>query len=95
MREEIDYARKIQLSMLPQAAPQLDWLDLAAASLPATEVGGDYYEYFQLGASQLVAGDRRRGRARPRQRPAALGGAELPLSAGEGPRLAGRGCSSG
>ena len=59
MREEIDYARKIQLSMLPQAPPGVDWLDLAAASLPATEVGGDYYEYFQLGPSQLalVIGD--------------------------------------
>jgi hypothetical protein len=54
MREEIDYARKIQLSMLPQAAPGVDWLDLAAASLPATEVGGDYYEYFLLTPSQLV-----------------------------------------
>jgi hypothetical protein len=54
MREEIEYARKIQLSMLPQTAPQLDWIDLAAASLPATEVGGDYYEYFKLSDSQLV-----------------------------------------
>ncbi len=54
MREEIDYARKIQLSMLPQTAPQLPWIDLAAASLPATEVGGDYYEYFKLNESQLV-----------------------------------------
>lgn len=59
MREEIDYARKIQLSMLPQSAPQLDWMDLAAASLPATEVGGDYYEYFKLSDSRLalVIGD--------------------------------------
>jgi hypothetical protein len=54
MREEIEYARKIQLSMLPQAPPQVDWIDLAAASLPATEVGGDYYEYFKLSDSQLV-----------------------------------------
>lgn len=54
MREEIDYARKIQLSMLPQTGPQLDWMDLAAASLPATEVGGDYYEYFKLSDSKLV-----------------------------------------
>src|SRR3954466_6428251 len=38
MREEIDYPRNIQLSMLPQAGPQLAWMDLAAASLPATEV---------------------------------------------------------
>lgn len=54
MREEIEYARKIQLSMLPQGGPEVDWLDLAAASLPATEVGGDYYEYFKLSDSQLV-----------------------------------------
>lgn len=54
MREEIEYARKIQLSMLPQAAPQVSWIDLAAASLPATEVGGDYYEYFKLNDDQLV-----------------------------------------
>lgn len=54
MREEIEYARKIQLSMLPQGAPDLDWIDLAAASLPATEVGGDYYEYFQVGESRLI-----------------------------------------
>ncbi len=54
MREEIEYARKIQLSMLPQGSPDLDWLDLAAASLPATEVGGDYYEYFKISDSQLV-----------------------------------------
>lgn len=54
MREEIEYARKIQLSMLPQGAPAVAWLDLAAASLPATEVGGDYYEYFQVSDSQLI-----------------------------------------
>jgi len=54
MREEIEYARKIQLSMLPQGGPEVDWLDLAAASLPATEVGGDYYEYFQPTDSQMI-----------------------------------------
>jgi len=54
MREEIEYARKIQLSMLPQRAPELEWLEMAAASLPATEVGGDYYEYFQPSESKLI-----------------------------------------
>jgi serine phosphatase RsbU (regulator of sigma subunit) len=54
MREEIEYARKIQLSMLPQGGPEVDWLDLAAASLPATEVGGDYYEYFQPSDTQMI-----------------------------------------
>ncbi|HEV7669649.1 MAG TPA: PP2C family protein-serine/threonine phosphatase [Thermoanaerobaculia bacterium] len=55
MREEIDQARRVQLSMLPQRAPDLPWLEVAAASLPATEVGGDYYEFFPLGPSQLAA----------------------------------------
>ncbi|MES1243075.1 MAG: PP2C family protein-serine/threonine phosphatase [Acidobacteriota bacterium] len=59
MREEIEYARKIQLSMLPQLPPDIGWVELAAASLPATEVGGDYYDYFRLAPGQLalVIGD--------------------------------------
>lgn len=54
MREEIEYARKMQLSMLPQSPPDIAWLDLSAASLPATEVGGDYYDTFRLAPSRLV-----------------------------------------
>jgi sigma-B regulation protein RsbU (phosphoserine phosphatase) len=54
MREEIEYARRIQLSMLPQGPPAVDWLELAAASMPATEVGGDYYDYFRLSPSRVV-----------------------------------------
>jgi len=59
MREEIEYARKIQLGMLPQAAPEVGWIEFAGASLPATEVGGDYYDYFELGPERLalVIGD--------------------------------------
>lgn len=59
MREEIEYARKIQLSMLPQAPPEAGWVELVGASLPATEVGGDYYDYFALSPSRLavVVGD--------------------------------------
>src|SRR6202008_2765090 len=41
MRDELRYARELQLSMLPESAPALDWADLAAISIPATEVGGD------------------------------------------------------
>jgi len=54
MREEIGYARKIQLSMLPQNPPAADWLELAAFSNPATEVGGDYYDYFPLSPGRVV-----------------------------------------
>lgn len=58
MRDELQYAREVQLAMLPDSAPQLDWVDLAGLSLPATEVGGDYYDYFVEGNRvAVVCGD--------------------------------------
>ncbi len=46
MRDELHYARQLQLSMLPEAPPRIDWLEIAAISIPAAEVGGDYYDFF-------------------------------------------------
>ena len=43
--EELEEARELQMSMLPQAAPQLPNLEVAFEMRPATEVGGDYYDY--------------------------------------------------
>ena len=59
LRGEIDDARKIQLSILPRSAPELPWLDLASVSLPAKEVGGDYFDFFKLEGDCLaiVVGD--------------------------------------
>ncbi|HEX2120713.1 MAG TPA: PP2C family protein-serine/threonine phosphatase [Thermoanaerobaculia bacterium] len=58
MRDELRYAREMQLSMLPECAPPLEWADLCAVSIPATEVGGDYYDYFVDGDRvALVCGD--------------------------------------
>jgi len=59
MRTELEDAREIQLSMLPVESPALDWVDFASVSLPASEVGGDYFDYFELSGSRLaiVIGD--------------------------------------
>jgi len=58
MRDELRYAREIQLSMLPECAPALPWVDVAGLSIPASEVGGDYYDYFLVGDRlAIVAGD--------------------------------------
>lgn len=58
MRNELQYAREVQLSMLPDSAPEVAWLDLAGTSIPASEVGGDYYDYFvEDGAVAIVCGD--------------------------------------
>ena len=43
--EELEEARKLQLSMLPRDVPQLPNLDIAVYMQTATEVGGDYYDF--------------------------------------------------
>ncbi|MBW3670953.1 MAG: PP2C family protein-serine/threonine phosphatase [Acidobacteria bacterium] len=59
MRQELEFAREIQLSMLPTESPRLDWLDISSVSLPATEVGGDYYDFFPVDDRRIavVVGD--------------------------------------
>jgi len=49
---EIETARKIQQSFLPDTAPSLKGFELAALTLPALQVGGDFYDFIP------VAGDR-------------------------------------
>lgn len=54
MREELADARKIQLAMLPAAPPHIPWIEISSISIPATEVGGDFYEYFLLDEDRIV-----------------------------------------
>lgn len=52
MKKELDYAREIQLSMLPESTKTIGDLSIAGTSLPANEVGGDYYDYFKISDSK-------------------------------------------
>lgn len=54
MKQELEHAREIQLSLLPPGTPKLKNLEISCTSVPATEVGGDYYEYFELSDSELL-----------------------------------------
>jgi len=54
MREELHDARAIQLAMLPGSAPTHPGLDLAGVCVPATEVGGDYYDFFPIDGDALA-----------------------------------------
>jgi phosphoserine phosphatase RsbU/P len=45
---EIETARNIQQSFLPETIPELTGFDLAAFSLPALEVGGDFYDFIPI-----------------------------------------------
>jgi hypothetical protein len=47
VRQELAIARRIQLESLPQRAPRVTGLDVAGVSVPAQEVGGDYFDYLE------------------------------------------------
>jgi len=45
---EIEIARDIQQSFLPDHAPLIEGIDIAAVTVPARIVGGDFYDYIPL-----------------------------------------------
>ena len=59
VERELEIARGIQQSFLPEAAPLIQGVDLAALNLPAKEVGGDFYDFIPVGSSKwgLVIAD--------------------------------------
>jgi phosphoserine phosphatase RsbU/P len=54
LQQEMNLAREIQANLLPRALPQLAGYDLAGLSIPAKEVGGDYYDFISLPGNRLV-----------------------------------------
>ena len=46
---ELEYAKQIQLSALPTALPQNGEVAISARMMAAKEVGGDFYDFYELG----------------------------------------------
>jgi steroid delta-isomerase-like uncharacterized protein len=59
IEQELRVARQIQQALLPETIPELDGWRIAAYYGPATEVGGDFYDFLELedGRLGLVVGD--------------------------------------
>lgn len=62
LRQELDFARELQLSSLPQVFPpfpERDEFQIHASMVPAKEVGGDFYDFFLIDHNHLgfVIGD--------------------------------------
>ncbi len=57
--QELRVARLIQQTLLPKALPETPGYELAAHYQPAREVGGDFYDFVELGDGRLglVVGD--------------------------------------
>lgn len=52
--QELELARNIQQDLIPKELPETDLLDIASFFNPADEVGGDYFDYFNLGKNQIA-----------------------------------------
>jgi sigma-B regulation protein RsbU (phosphoserine phosphatase) len=59
LRRELELGRQIQHDMLPQGPLRLGPTEICGVSVPATEVGGDFFNYFQTstGKVALLVGD--------------------------------------
>jgi serine phosphatase RsbU (regulator of sigma subunit) len=59
LERELELARQLQQSMLPQSFPDVPGIEFAARSQPARWIGGDFYDVFALedGQIALVIGD--------------------------------------
>ena len=57
--QEIAIAKQVQARLFPQGQPPLRTLDYAGVCIQAREVGGDYYDFLNLGGERvaLVVGD--------------------------------------
>jgi len=48
LQQELEDARQMQLSLLPDKAPSVEGFDIAGAYRQAREVGGDFFDYLSL-----------------------------------------------
>jgi serine phosphatase RsbU (regulator of sigma subunit) len=51
MEEELKIAHDIQMGMLPDGAPKYEGLEIAARTVSAREVGGDFYDFIEYGGA--------------------------------------------
>lgn len=58
-RQKYRIAKILQQRLVPSNIPQIDGLDIGHKFLPAREVGGDYYDFINLGPNKIgvVVGD--------------------------------------
>ncbi len=53
LRQELATARSIQVRLLPSDEPQLLDFEVAGASIPSREIGGDYYDFLAQGDDKI------------------------------------------
>ncbi len=54
IQTEMDLARQIQMRLLPQSTPPIPGVTLTAMAKPASQVGGDFFDFIQSGKNILT-----------------------------------------
>src|ERR1041385_403328 len=54
IEEELSIARRIQQGLLPKSNPSIEGLDISGIAIPALNVGGDYFDFIQLGPKKIL-----------------------------------------
>ncbi len=54
IRAELDEAQNIQMGLLPPESPHTPDFDIAGMSIPATQVGGDFFDYLTVANGQTA-----------------------------------------
>lgn len=53
LASELSIARQVQRKLLPTSDPSVNGFSIAGLCIPANEVGGDYYDFIELGGNKL------------------------------------------
>lgn len=53
LESELETARKIQVRLLPDEMPLIAGFEIAGTSIPSKQVGGDYFDFLDLGKGRL------------------------------------------
>jgi ligand-binding sensor domain-containing protein len=56
IKAELKTAHDAQISIMPDCDPKIEGLDISGVSIPANEVGGDFFDYFWLNKSESKFG---------------------------------------
>ena len=56
LKTELKTAREAQMSIMPQRDPELDGFQVSAVCIPASEIGGDFFDYIWLDGEKVRFG---------------------------------------
>ena len=54
MERELKAAHDLQMNLMPTESPQIEHIEVSGRCIPATHVGGDYFQYFITSQNRLV-----------------------------------------